>query len=335
TFICEVTGSTNVTEIEKLTFHYRENTLSFRVNAMEYSAPKYNKVAYKMENLDEHEVKINSGRLIRYANMPPGHYQFLVYAYNSDGIRNPVPHRLALYITPPFYKTISFMALVILASGGILAYIIYLRFSKTLELQRVRLKLYENLHDDVGSRLTAIVLSAEELERQDQIHNPKLQAIAQIAKSIVGNMRRLVWAIDPENDKVINIMQKINHDRSQILPDQVRFQIEVDESIKQAVVPGEIRYQISSICNEALNNIAKYAEATEVTVRISKEKNLFKLLISDNGKGFDPDSKNKNVTAGSGYGLNNMRRRASRVKGNLEIWSRPGQGTRIEATFPV
>src|SRR5690606_32494711 len=127
-------------------------------------------------------------------------------------------------------------ALVVLLALSIVGYIVYLRFSKALELQKVRLKLYENLHDDVGSRLTAIVLSAEELSRQSNVQNPKLDMIAGIAKNIVGNMRRLVWAIDPENDRMESIAQRINHDRSGILPDSTEFQLEVSARLRQRVI---------------------------------------------------------------------------------------------------
>lgn len=269
--VCETTGATNVSAIQKLKFDYRHNTLSFTVNALEYSAPSQTKVYYQMAGLDDKELVATSGATLRYPDLRQGTYTLVLYAANSDGLRNPVPKELMLVITPPFYKTWWFIVLICLAAAGIIGYIIYLRFSKTLELQRVRLKLYENLHDDVGSRLTAIVLSAEDLEQNENIKHPKLQAISSIARSIVGNMRRLVWAIDPENDRMNSIVQKINHDRSMILNDKIQFTIDVDPDIKNMIVPGEIRYQIISISSEALNNIAKYAEATAVKVSIKKK----------------------------------------------------------------
>jgi ligand-binding sensor domain-containing protein/anti-sigma regulatory factor (Ser/Thr protein kinase) len=331
---CELTGTTNISEIKKLSFRHRENTLSFRVHALEYSAPEQNKVRYKMEGFDDHEIDVANGSLVRYPNMPAGNYHFILYAYNSDGVMNPVPQDLHIIMIPPFYKTWWFITLMVLLGGGILGYIIYLRFSKVVELQRVRLKLYENLHDDVGSRLTAMVMSIEDLERNRERSPYRLESIAQIAKSVVGNMRRLVWAIDPENDKMNSIIQKITYDQSMMNNKESAFQIEANEYTRNLAVPGELRYQISSICTEALNNIAKYAKATEIKIRIHAEKNRINLTITDNGIGFNPDEKTKDLTTGSGYGLNNMRRRAARVKGSLVIHSKPGDGTRIEAIFP-
>jgi len=266
--------------------------------------------------------------------MPPGNYRFVLYAGNPDGIENPEPRVLLITILPPYYKTWWFISLTSILILLVLAYIFYLRVTKKLELQNVRLKLYENLHDDVGSRLTAIVLSAEDLERNEHLDHPRIKSISQVAKSIVSNMRRLVWAIDPENDRLNNIIQKINHDKSLILGEEIDFQIEVDERLKNQVVPGEIRYQMSSISNEAFTNIVKYANATRVTVRISKENKHLKLVIQDNGIGFNPDHKEKSQVTGSGYGLANMHRRASRVGGTLSIRSTPGEGSVIEFLIP-
>jgi ligand-binding sensor domain-containing protein/anti-sigma regulatory factor (Ser/Thr protein kinase) len=332
--VCEITGATHITEIQKLRFRFKNNGLSFIVNALEYSAPKFNKVLYQMKGLDAQPIEVASGSRVRYPDLQPGTYTFVLYALNSDGIVNPLPRELTIVIRPPFYRTLWFIMLVVIFIISIIAYIIYLRFSKKLELQKVRLKLYENLHDDVGSRLTAIVLSAEDLERNEDISHPKLTNISKIARSIVGNMRRLVWAIDPENDRMNSILQKINHDKSQVLNDKIDFRIEIDNHLKNIIVPGEIRYQMSSICNEAFNNISKYADASKVWVKVTREDKLIKMVVEDNGKGFDPQEKTKNALTGSGYGLANMQRRASRVGGKLIIHSRPGEGTRVEFTFP-
>lgn len=332
--VCSESGATHFSAIEKLVFKHRNNTLSFNVNALEYSAPESNTILYTMEGLDEGYLRATNGSRIRYPSMPPGQYRFIMYAHNSDGLQNPVPRILTIVIKPPYYTTWWFITLIALFVFSIMAYIIYLRFSKKLELQNIRLKLYENLHDDVGSRLTAIVLSAEDLEHNENITHPKIKTISRIARSIVANMRRLVWAIDPENDRMSSIIQKINHDKSLILDDQIAFSITVDERIKDIVLPGELRYQISAVCNEAFTNTSKYAAATQVSVRMTRDKKNIKLEISDNGKGFDPEVKNKNTLEGSGYGMANMQRRASRAGGIFKLSSKPGQGTRIEFLFP-
>ncbi|MEP6646142.1 MAG: two-component regulator propeller domain-containing protein [Saprospiraceae bacterium] len=332
--ICELTGNTNISEIRKLTFSYRDNTLTFIANSLEYSAPKNNKVRYWMEGMDADSIETSSGSRIRYTNLPSRKLVFCMQAANSDGQYNPFVRRLEIDITPPFYKTWWFITLVSLALLSLIIYIVYLNFSKRLELQKVRLRLYENLHDDVGSRLTAIVFSADELLRQDKTENPKVQHISKTARSIVDNMRRLVWAIDPENDSMNSMVQKIRYDKNLILNDQIEFHLDLNEHLSQVIVPGEIRYQVSSIVNEALNNISKYARAKNVWVSFNRKDNKLTMIIRDDGVGFNPEEVGKDIVKSSGYGLGNMKKRVGRVRGNIKLNSKPGEGTTITVEIP-
>lgn len=332
---CETTNATNISEIQKLTFSFRENTLSFVLNSLEYSAPQNNKVQYMMEGVDKDWIEMNSGNFVRYPSLSPGKFTLLVKAANSDGVYSSLIRKLDITITPPFYKTWWFISLSVLMLLALLVYIVYLNFSKKLELQKMRLRLYENLHDDVGSRLTAIVLSAEDILMNDKTSNPKLERISGIAKSIVSNMRRLVWAIDPENDSMNSLMTKIRHDKSLILDEKINFHLESPPHLKQMIIPGEIRYQITSIINEALNNISKYANAGNVWIHFSKSENMLTMMIRDDGRGFNSQEIHNDKVRASGYGIENMKKRISRVKGRLDIQSAQGQGTTIEVKIPI
>ena len=331
--VCENTSSSNITEIQKLTFSFRENTLAFVLNSLEFSAPKKSMVMYKMENFDVEWDTVKSGSEIRY-HLPSKSFRLLVKAANSDGVFNDVIRSLEITVTPPFYQRWWFISLVSLAVLGLAVYIVYLNFSKKLELQKVRLRLYENLHDDVGSRLTSIVLSTDELILQDHNTNPKLQHIGKVSRSIVDNMRRLVWAIDPENDSMNSLVQKIRYDRSLILDEKVLFHVDIDSHLSQMIVPGEVRYQVTSIINEALNNISKYANAQNVWIQFSKKDGVLSVVIKDDGRGFKMDETYNDKVKSSGYGLGNMQKRVSRVKGTLSIHSKPGEGTIIEVKIP-
>jgi signal transduction histidine kinase len=314
---------------------YKKNSLTFVVNALEYTAPFKNKVRFMMEGVDQDWLEENSGISIRYPNLQPGSYTLKVQAGNSDEVFNDEIRMLAITITPPFHRTWWFYILIFLAGAGLIALFFYLNFRRKLEVQKTRLRLYENLHDDVGSRLTAIVLSAEEVIREDQAENPKLLHIHKVAKSIVNNMRRLVWAIDPENDTMTSMVQKIRYDKSLILDERLPVHIELPESMKQMILPGEVRYQLSSIVNEALNNISKYAEAKNAWIRFQKVNSHLHMQVEDDGKGFDMQETGKDKVKGSGYGLGNMHKRIERVKGEIEIQSAPGKGTRIDVRIPL
>jgi signal transduction histidine kinase len=82
-------------------------------------------------------------------------------------------------------------------------------------------------------------------------------------------------------------------------------------------------------CLEALQNVAKYAEATGATVRLSRSNGTLTFEVSDDGRGFDPDA------AERGSGLQGIADRLAALGGELEIESRPGAGTRVRGRVPT
>jgi ligand-binding sensor domain-containing protein len=333
--ICRLTGATNIPEIQSLQLPFSQNTLSFTFAAMEYSDPTSCQFQYKMEGLDKDWVDAGTQNFVRYPNIQAGTYTFYVKASNSDGVWNDTPKALVIRIIPPFYKTWWFITLCLLATMALVGYIVYLRLSKVIALQKIRLNLYENLHDDIGSRLTAIVLTVDELRQKATAKDSKLERIGTISRNIVANMRRLVWATAPENDALSTVAQQMQTDKRVLLPTGVTFNLTMDKTLENLNIGGDKRYQMLSIFNEALTNIAKYAEAKTVETRIEIEDKTLVMTIVDDGKGFDPLQKREDTVLSSGHGLRNMQRRANRIKGQLDIVSKLGEGTSVILSFPM
>jgi signal transduction histidine kinase len=88
-------------------------------------------------------------------------------------------------------------------------------------------------------------------------------------------------------------------------------------------LPSTLERELYYLTMEALNNTLKHALATEVTVAVRLSTTQVQLEITDNGRGFDP------LQVSGGYGLGDMRERAERLGGRLEISSEPGAGTRV------
>ena len=108
----------------------------------------------------------------------------------------------------------------------------------------------------------------------------------------------------------------------------IQYHIESKGINEEMLMSGEIRQNIFMVFKEALNNMIKYAEATECTTNISISNNQFVLQITDNGKGFDGSTK------GSGSGWRNMQKRTEVLNGNIIIESIPGKGTAITMSLP-
>ncbi|NJL94952.1 MAG: hypothetical protein HC915_15140 [Anaerolineae bacterium] len=106
------------------------------------------------------------------------------------------------------------------------------------------------------------------------------------------------------------------------------MRMELDwQGLKELYLSADAHITFYRLAQEALSNVIRHSEATQLTVRCGYHGGFFTLVIQDNGKGFD-------LKSGSmGFGLNTMRERARHVGGKFNLWSSPGEGTRIEVTW--
>jgi signal transduction histidine kinase len=91
----------------------------------------------------------------------------------------------------------------------------------------------------------------------------------------------------------------------------------------------DVRRNLFLIFKEAANNMVKYAEADKAYIAVKARKGSLKMLIRDNGRGFDPSLESQ------GNGLKSMKKRAAEIGGHLEIESAPGAGTQIQFQLAV
>ena len=107
----------------------------------------------------------------------------------------------------------------------------------------------------------------------------------------------------------------------------VPIRMELDPAVE---LPASAQLTAFRLVQEALTNMAKYAQATEVTVSLKREYAQALVTVTDNGKGFEPDR----MTLGS-HGLLGMRFRVEAERGQLRLRSAPGQGTEVRAWLPL
>ena len=201
-------------------------------------------------------------------------------------------------------------------------------------LLTVRNNIAKDLHDEIGSTLTSIKILSEVSEKnlhKDQLKTSSfLQKITEQSSAAQQGISDIVWAVKPENDKLENMVVRIREYVSQTLESKnIKTIINIDERVLHKTLDMSQRRDFLLIFREAVNNIAKYADASEVQIQLEKKNNDLLLKISDNGKGFDPDK----ITSSSG--LKNMRSRATALKGILHIESENAKGTAITLTIPA
>ena len=148
-------------------------------------------------------------------------------------------------------------------------------------------------------------------------------------------MGDIIWSVNPDNDSMDQVMVRMRDVGADLLEGQdVIFNLDIDEALLRSNLPLEQRRDFFLIYKEALNNVAKYAQASHVWVRLQRKEKTLQLTIQDDGVGFDTQQPVRHNSLG-GNGLKNMQARAEKMGGTLTILSVPGQGTTIELQINV
>lgn len=249
---------------------------------------------------------------------------FHVSASNGDGVWNQQGRSIAVTILPPFWQKLWFQLLVAAILMGTILLIYRYRVSRLLEMQRLRLRVAEDLHDDLGSNLSAVALLGESLLRRGQLQEhqrEQLQRIASSARRMVEDLRDIVWMVDPKQDTLQDLVTRMREVAKDLLS-ETNYSFEGPPAGSTETLGMETRRQLFLVFKEAVHNAACHAAAKQVDIALRREANQLVLSVSDDGKGFAEGG-------AAGQGLRSMKRRAERMDAQLDIQSGQGEGTRV------
>jgi ligand-binding sensor domain-containing protein/signal transduction histidine kinase len=191
---------------------------------------------------------------------------------------------------------------------------------------QIRSKVARDLHDDMGSTLSSIkIMSNIALEKNEPATALNyLRTIRQNATAMQESMSDMVWAINPENDSLEQVIIRMKEFSAEILePLDIQYAFFEDGDFSNVKLDLNTRKDFYLIFKEALNNAAKYSACTAVMIHLRHLGSGIRLSIEDNGKGFDT------TTQPTGNGLRNMRHRAQAIAAKLCIESNAGKGTLV------
>jgi DNA-binding NarL/FixJ family response regulator/signal transduction histidine kinase len=239
----------------------------------------------------------------------------------------------------PHFYTLSEVALVEQVANAIAVYVdnMYLHAHvRWLAIAEERNRIARDIHDTLMQSLATIILQLEMVEQNHQKDEPlrtDLQHVRQIAQRALAESRRHVWELHS------NTLEE--RPLPQVLQDELEFWQRASNVPTRLFVRGEgeiaagVKVAILRIMQEALHNIYKYANAHAVHVDLEYNAQDVRLLINDDGVGFDPQQQStESSVMGGGFGLIVMSERARAAGGQLHVSSWPENGTRIEAVFP-
>jgi signal transduction histidine kinase len=324
---------------------HKDNVFSFEFAALNYTSPEKNQYAYKLDGFDRDWVYCRTQRHATYTNLDGGSYVFRVKGSNNDGVWNETGISIHVIITPPFWATwwfrIALFVVTILTTGGTIRFVEFQKIKRKIAqlershaIERERLRISQDMHDEVGANLTKIAIISElamKNARDADGMTTQLQNISHTAREVIDSISAIVWAINPTNDKLDNLAGYIREyasDYFEMTP--IRCMIDFPQELPDHALSAEVRRNIFLTMKEAMNNVVRHSAATTVRICMVLRDRHVEMSIEDNGRGFAIDDISR-----YGNGLTNMRRRVETINGTFDVQSQPGAGTRILVHVPL
>lgn len=201
------------------------------------------------------------------------------------------------------------------------------RTKRLLEIEKMRVNIAQDLHDDVGSVLSSIQIMSKVAQKQDLgTKTVSLRKIEHQAAIMMDKLDDIVWSLKTTSENMNELVDKMKEFASELLePLDIAIEFEGLKLLRAQNMDLERRKNLYLIFKEALNNAAKYSQCTTIMVSFlaNGHPGTFQLIISDNGQGFDMQKISK------GNGLSHINKRAQKINGSLKITSELTKGTRL------
>lgn len=263
---------------------------------------------------------------VDYAALAPGRYRFEVRAAGVDA----PPATVAFVVRPPVWRRAWFLALAAALLGALAWRFHRSRVARALELERVRTRIATDLHDDIGASLSQIAIWSEVAARGgiDAAVRERLESIAAACRETVDSMSDIVWAINPAHDRLSDLVHRMRRFATDVFTARdVGFSFAA-ETPDELTLGTDVRRQVLLVFKEAVHNAVRHSGCTSAEVRISVGGGGLAVVVRDDGRGFDPQSRR------DGHGLDSMTARARGLGASLEIRSAAGQGTTVTLLVP-
>ena len=345
------------------------NYITFHFTGITTNRPKEVRYQYFLEGLDESWSTITDRPEASYNNLPPGKYNFKVKAANSEGYWSNELNYPLIILPPWWntwwayasYMLVSLLALTVFIRRRerilkrekvLLEEKVNTRTYELLqekekvestlaqvnELQgqlvetgkmNERLRISQELHDDLGGTLSGIVLYSHLAE--NQVHAQRtgdaeqsLSLIKQSANDMVSRLSDLVWSVNPEHNSIKKVVEKLREYATEMgLTKNIKVRVDAPGILTELHLPVEITHGVYLFFKEAINNAVKYSGATFLSLSVHHSDHSIEVIISDNGNGFDA------ATVKKGNGLINMQKRAAGIHAKFCLESIPQKGTVI------
>ena len=321
---------------------YDSNDLNFKFAVLDYTRPEANGIQYKLEGWDTKWIKTYT-RSVRYSNLPPGTYTMIVKAVNAAGVWSD-EEKLSLTIKNPYWKTWWFYLLELLLVAGAIVWITRVTTQRKLknqieklerqkELSADRMRISQEMHDDIGAGLTQISLISESAKNRSQHGNfitNELDDISATARQLVNNIGEIIWYLNPAHNTIDILFAQLREQISKLTEySEIECRIDFPDSFPAIELTNQQRRNLLLVTKEIVHNAIKHSRAKRIYIFATIQNSRLIFEITDNGIGFDA------ATPVNGNGLRNIRQRIAEIGGKMDFLPGMDSGSQVIYSIPL
>ncbi len=316
-------------------FAHHENHLTFDFSMIHKRAPELIYYRYLLKGFDQVWSNPSQVNTVTYGNLPYGNFELVVAATDRSGKFEYDRISYAFVIRPAFYQEAWFKVMVaLLTLGGLfmgfrlfnrakVARAVRLETLKETERNRLRKEIARDFHDELGNQTARMINYMGVLRLKNELAKNVYETLNHYSQSILNGTKDFVWALDPTNDDLNNIILHLKDFGEQMFIEKhIDFRFFGGANLSRRMTMGFGR-QINLIFKEAMTNAFKHSGAKRVELHGAVEGDLVVISLLDDGQGIAAEKLD------SSNGLQNMRWRARRIGADLEIITE-GKGTKVE-----
>jgi signal transduction histidine kinase len=285
--------------------------------------------------------RVSRGRLLEMTCPPAGNHLFEAQAAHSDGMWDAMLLSQKLTVRKPFTDTAGFywlLACATLSTGVLITWVVSRRRIVALEAQTAlaaeRTRIARDMHDEVGARLSQLSFLLKAFQNNTKLPENAKQDVRQLSETAtqaLGSLDEVVWTVNPKNDTLESLARFIGQYAVRYLePLSIGCRIGSPPAWPHLEVSAQTRHHIVMSVKEALQNVIKHSNATQVNIGLALADGSFVVRIADNGCGL---GENTRETGRSG--LANMESRLKSIGGSFSLRRSQEGGTEVELTVPI
>ncbi len=342
-YITSISGITNeVMRDSNLTLSFKNNFLKVQYIAITFNKPSEITYQYSLDQKNENWISTFSNEIV-FSDLAPGSYTFSVRAKKANSGWSKSAS-VSFMINPPFYKTWWFIFLCAVAATSFITLLfiylsrrkqrsLFLQLEKKNALNIERHRISADMHDDLGSDLSKIAITAEIIKMNfppaNSLHT-QVQKITDNAGSARKKMDDIIWALNPSNDNLGDLIGYVNKYCLEYF-EGTTINVHVFNEVQSEFfeLNARQRRNIFLVIKETSANVLKHSEAKNFHVRFFIKDNRLHITAADDGKGFNPDA----LKAG-GSGLKNIKKRITDINGNMGTTFKQGTGVVYAFSIP-